>query len=66
MRIWLGFGSAVKNPPAVQELQETWFDPWDGRSLGGGNGNPLQYSGLGSPEEPGGLQSMGSQTLRHD
>ena len=36
-----------------------------GRSLGGGNGNPLQYSCLESPvpgtEDLGGLQSMGSQ-----
>ena len=33
------------------------------RSLGEGNGNPLQYSCLENPmeEEPGGLQSMGSQ-----
>ena len=23
-----------------------WFDPWSGRSPGGGNGNPLQYSCL--------------------
>ena len=21
-------GSAVKNPPAVQGMRETWFDPW--------------------------------------
>ena len=33
------------------------------RSLGEGNGNSLQYSCLGNPwtEEPGGVQSMGSQ-----
>ena len=38
------------------------------RSTGGGNGKPLQYSSLGSPwtEEPGGLQSMGSQSLTVD
>ena len=37
--------------------------PGSGRSPGGGNGNPLQYSCLRNPmeEEPGGLQSMGSQ-----
>ena len=29
----------VKNPPAMQ-------DPGSGRSPGGGNGNPLQYSCL--------------------
>ena len=33
-----------------------------------GSGNPLQYSCWKSPwmEEPGGLQSMGSLTVRHD
>ena len=37
--------------------------PGSGRSLGVENRNPLQYSGLENPwtEEPGGLQSMGSQ-----
>ena len=42
--------------------------PESGRSPGEGNGNPLQYSCLGNPttEEPGGLQSMGSQRLGHN
>ena len=31
--------------------------PGLGRSSGGGNGNPLQYSCLGNPVEPGGLYS---------
>ena len=37
--------------------------PGSGRCPGGGNGSPLQYSCLGNllEEEPGGLQSMGSQ-----
>ena len=37
--------------------------PESGRSLGEGNGKPLQYSCLGNPwtEEPGGLQSIASQ-----
>ena len=38
--------------------------PGWGRSLGEGNGNPLQYPCQGNPmdrEEPGGLESMGSQ-----
>ena len=37
--------------------------PGSGRSAGGGNGNPLQYSCLENPwtEEPGGLQSIGLQ-----
>ena len=39
--------------------------PGLGRSPGGGNGYPLQCSCLGNPwtEEPGGLQSIGSQKL---
>ena len=42
--------------------------PGSGRSPGEGNGNPLQYSCLEIPytEEPGGLQSMGSQRVGHD
>ena len=35
---------AVKNAPAVQEMGRHGFDPWVGRSPGGRNGNPLQYS----------------------
>ena len=38
-------GSDVKNLPAVQETQV--------RSLGEGNGNPLQYSWLGNPMDRG-------------
>ena len=43
--------------------------PGLGRSPGGGHGNPLQYSCLENPlwtEEPGGLQSMGSQRIGHN
>ena len=36
-----------------------------GRSPGEGNGNPVQYSGLGNPM-PGGLQFTGSQGVRRD
>ena len=59
----------VKNPPASTGDAE---DPglilgW-GRSLGEGNGNPLQYSCPENPvaEETGGLQSTGSQRVVHD
>ena len=57
--------SMVKNLPA---LQETWFSLWVGRSSGGGHGHPLQCSCLENQwtEEPGGLQSMGSQRFGHD
>ena len=39
-----------------------------GRSLGEGNGNPLQYSCLENPMDggPGRLQSMGSLRVGHD
>ena len=33
--------------------------PGSGRSPGGGNGNPLQYSCLENPTDRGGLQSVG-------
>ena len=40
-------GSVIRNSPAMQERQETI--PGTGRSSGGGNGNPFQYSCLGIP-----------------
>ena len=40
-------GSAVKNLPA--SAGHTGSIPGSGRSLGEGNGNPLQYSRLGNP-----------------
>ena len=62
-------GSAVKNLPARQEPQETWV-----QSLGGED--PLE-EGMAThssvlpwripwAEEPGGLESMGLQRVRHD
>ena len=40
-------GSVVKNPPANSEADgDTGSIPGSGRSPGGGNGNPLQYSCL--------------------
>ena len=42
--------------------------PGSGRSPGGGNGDSLQFLAWIIPwiEEPGRLQSMGSQRVRHD
>ena len=41
---------AVKNPPAnVGDLRDTDWIPGSGRSPGGGNGNPPQYSCLENP-----------------
>ena len=44
-------GSVVKNPPANAE--DLGSIPGSGRSPGEGNGNPLQYSCLGSPMDKG-------------
>ena len=58
-------GSVVKNLPAnAGDAGDVGSIPRSGRFPGGGNGNPLQYSCLGNPfkEEPGRLQSMGSQS----
>ena len=62
-------GTAVKNPPALQEPQETRV-----RSLG--QGEPLEESmathsrilawRIPCTEESGGLQSMGSERVGHD
>ena len=68
----MGFpgGSVVRNPPAMQEMQETWA-----QSLG--QEDPLE-EGMTThskdslawripwTEEPGGLQSMGLQIVGHD
>ena len=48
------------------DARDTGLIPGLERFLGEGNGNPLQYSCLEKipwTEEPGGLQSMGSQEL---
>ena len=37
----------------MQETQETWFNPWVGRSPGEGNDNALQYWRLKNPMERG-------------
>ena len=64
----MGFpvGSGVKNLPA--NAGDAGSVPCLGRSPGKGNGNPLQYSCLGNPMDRGasGLQSMGSQRVRHN
>ena len=56
----------VKNPPA--NTGDTSSIPGPGRSPGGGNGNPLSILAWEIPwtEEPGGLQSLGLQRVRHD
>ena len=54
----------VKNSPA--NAGDVDLLPALRRSPGEGNSNPLQYSCLGNPMEPSGLQSMGSQRIGHD
>ena len=57
-----------KNPPVnAGDLDSGLICGW-GRCPGEGHGTPLQYSFLENPwtEEPGGLQSMGSQRVGHD
>ena len=51
MLVLVGFpgGSVVKNQPAGDK----GLIPGSGRSPGGGNSNPLQYSGLGNPLDRG-------------
>ena len=59
----------VKNLPATAgDIRDVDLTPESGRSPGGGSGDPFQYSCLENPmrEEPGGLQSMGLQRVRHD
>ena len=57
----------VKNLPAnVEDTRDASLIPGSGRPPGEGNGNPLQYSCLENPEEPGRLQSMGLQKVGDD
>ena len=64
----LGFpsGSMVKNPPAMQELQVQslgWEDPLE---KGLATHSSVLAWRIPWRQEPGGLQSMGSQRVRHD
>ena len=64
--VTLGFlgGSVVKNLPA--KAGDVSLTPGLGRSPGGGNGNPLQYSCLENPMDRGAWRSTvhGSQKSR--
>ena len=67
----MGFpgGAVVKNPPASAEnAGDVGLIPRLERSPGGENGNLFHYACLKKipwTEEPGGLQSMGSQRVGH-
>ena len=49
------------------DMRDMGLIPGSGRSPGQENGNPLQYSCLGNPMEPGGLQPGGvAKSVGHD
>ena len=61
----------IKSPPAnAGDVRDAGSVPGSGRSPVGGHGGPLQYSCLENPrlwtEDPGGLQPMESERVRHD
>ena len=59
-------GSVVKNPPAMQEMWVQflgWEDPLE--EVMAAHPSILAWR-IPWTEEPGGLQSMGLQTVRHD
>ena len=63
------FSRMVKNPPANTGVgRDTGSIPGSGRSPGGRHGNPLQYLAWRTPwtQDPGGLQSIGSQRAGHN
>ena len=67
----LGFlgGSAVKNPPAMQESQEMQFQSLgqeDSLEEGMATHSSILAWRIPWREEPGRLQSMGSKTVGHD
>ena len=65
----LACGASGKVPTwQCRKCKRRRFDPGLGRFPEGVNGNSLQYSCLGNPmeEEPGGLQSIASQRVRHN
>ena len=49
----------IKNPPASSgDMRDRDLIPGSGRSPGGGNGNPLQYSCLENPMDRGALWAI--------
>ena len=55
----------VKNPPAsAGDIRDAGSVPGLGRSLGGGHGNPLQYSCLKNSMDRGAWQAMGHRVAK--
>ena len=63
-----GFSDGSDGKESACNVGDPGLIPGSGRSPGEGIGNPFQYSCLENPrtEEPGRLQSMGSQRVGHD
>ena len=62
-------GSVVNRPPAMQEMQETWFDSWVGKIPWSRTQQPTPVLLPGESHgwgEPGGLQSIALQRVRHE
>ena len=67
--VFLGFPGGSDGKESACNAGDLGSVPELGRSPGGGHGNPLQYSSLeniNGGEEPGGLQSIGSQRVGQD
>ena len=65
----LGLPGGLDGKESACNTGDLGLIPGLGRSSGGGNGNPFQYSCLENPhepEKPGGLHFMGSQRVGHD
>ena len=56
----------VKNLPAMQEIQVRSLDQEDPLEKETATPSSILSWGIPWTEEPGGLQSMGSQRVRHD
>ena len=63
-----GFPSSSDGKESACNAGDPGSIPGSGRAPGEGNGYPLQYSCLENPMDRGAwwLQSMGSQSVRHD
>ena len=56
----------VKNPPAMQETRVQSLGQEDPLEIGMATHSSIPASRIPWTEEPGGLQSMGSQRVGHD
>ena len=64
----MGFLGGSDGKESACNAEDPGSTPGSGKSPGEGNSNPLQYSCLENfrdTEEPGGLQSVRSQRVRH-